>query len=117
MGSKTIVEEEKIEETIEGIPKDLFTVLDFIETFRRLYPGDWERLVERFGLFGSKRRYTVTTYFSNRLDVYSQKPHSILVPFMRYREGKFRDYRRATEDERKCFGSSWIAMYKKKRRN
>jgi len=50
-------------------------------------------LVERFGLFGSKRRYTVATYFSNRL-VYSQKPYSILAPFTRYKEGKFRDCKR-----------------------
>jgi hypothetical protein len=114
MVSKAIVEEEKIEETIRNIDRDSFTVLDFTEAFKRLYPTVWERLVEKFGLFGSKRRYTVTTYFSNRLDVYSQKPHSILAPFTRYREGKFRDYRKTTEEERKIFGSPWIAVYKKK---
>jgi len=114
MGSKTIVEEGKIEETIKSVPKESFTVLDFIEAFRSIYPEDWERLAERFGLFGRKRRYTVATYFSNRLDVYSQKPHSTLVPFTRYKEGKFKDYRKTTEDERKVFGSPWIAVYKKK---
>jgi len=114
MGSKTIVEEKKIEETIKNIPEDWFTVLDFTEVFRRNYPEEWKRLVERFGLFGSKRRYTVTTYFSNRLDVYSQKPYSILAPFTRYKEGKFKDYRRTTEEERKVFGSPWIAVYQKK---
>jgi len=115
LGSKSIIEEEKIGETIKSILKDMFTVLDFIEVFKNLFPEEWNQLVERFGLFGSKRRYTVTTYFSNRLDVYSQKSHSILVPFTRYEEGEFKDYRKATEEERKVFGSPWIAVYKKKR--
>jgi len=111
---KTIIEEQKIEETIKNIPKDAFTVLDFLEAFKSLYPGEWKQLVKRFGLFGSKRRYTVATYFSNRLDVYSQKSDSILIPFTRYKEGKFKDYRKTTEEERKVFGSPWIAVYKKK---
>jgi hypothetical protein len=114
MISKVIVEEEKIEETVRNMNKSLFTVLDFTEVFKRLYPEIWEQLVERFGLFGNKRRYTVTTYFSNRLDVYSQKSNSILVPFIRYKQGKFKDYRKTTEEERKVFGSPWIAVYKKK---
>jgi len=114
MGLKTLVEEEKIEETIKNIHKNQFTVLDFIKVFKKLYPEAWEKLLEKFGLFGSKRRYTVTTYFSNRLDVYSQKPNSILVPFTRYKDGKFKDYRRTTRKERKVFGSPWIAVYKKK---
>jgi len=117
MRSKTIVEEEKIEETVKNIPKNLFTVLDFIEVFRCIYPEDWRRLVERFGLFGSKRRYTVATYFSNQLDVYSHKLYSILVPFTRYREGRYEDYRKTTREERKVFGSPWIATYKKKSKN
>jgi hypothetical protein len=114
MVSKVIVEEEKIEETIRNVNKGSFTVLDFTEVFKRLYPDVWEQLVEKFGLFGNKRRYTVTTYFSNRLDVYSQKPHSILVPFTRYKQGKFKDYRKTTDEERKIFGSPWIAIFKKK---
>lgn len=117
MGTKTIVEEQKVEETIKNMPKESFTVLDFIEVFRRMYPKEWEKLLERFGLFGSKKRYTVTTYLSNRLDVYSQKPYSILVPFTRYKEGKFKDYRKTTEEERKVFGSPWIAVYQKKKVN
>lgn len=67
MGSKAIVEEEKIKESIKNISKDSFTVLDFMDVFREMYSEDWRRLVKRFGLFGSKRRYTVATYFSNRL--------------------------------------------------
>jgi hypothetical protein len=72
------------------------------------------RLVERFGLYGTKKKYTATTYLSNRLDVYSQKPHSILMPFVRYKLAKFKDYRRTTEEERKVFGSPWIAVFSKK---
>jgi len=105
LGSIKIIEEQKIEQTVRNIPKDTFTVLDFIKAFENLYPEEWKRLVERFGLFGSKRRYTVATYFSNRLDVYSQKIRSILVPFTRYKKGKFKDYRKTTEEERKVFGS------------
>lgn len=40
MRSKTIVEEKKIEETIENIPKGSVTVLDFTEVFRRIYPEE-----------------------------------------------------------------------------
>jgi len=111
---KTLLEEEKIEETIKRIPQSSFTVLDFIEVFKELYPEDWKGLVERFGQFGEKRRYTVTTYLSNRLDLYSRKPYSLLLPFTRYREGKFKDYRKVTKEEQKRFGSPWIAVFKKK---
>lgn len=78
---KPLLEEEKIEGATNAVTLGSFTVLDFIATFKKMYPVDWKKLVERFGQFGSKRRYTVTTYFSNRLDVYSQKPGSILEPF------------------------------------
>ena len=114
MESKAIVEEEKIEETIKAIPKGSFTVLDFMNVFGEMYPEDWERLVERFGLFGSKRRYTVSTYFSNRLDTYSHKPQSILVPLTRFKESKVKDYRRTTQEEKRQFGSPWIAVFRKK---
>ena len=69
---KVLLEEEKLKNTIRKMPQDVFTVLDFIEALRDLYPEDWRHLVERFGQFGQKRRYTVTTYLSNRLDVYSE---------------------------------------------
>jgi hypothetical protein len=111
---KTLLEEEKVEQTIVAVTGDSFTVLDFIEVFERKYPLDWRRLVERFGQFGSKRRYTVTTYFSNRLDVYSQKPSSLLEPFTRYKQAKFKDYRKTTHEELKAFGSPWIAVFRKK---
>lgn len=114
IGGKPIVEEEKIAETIRKIEQDSFTVLDFIEVFRELYPDEWRRLVARFGEFGEGRKYTVNTYLSNRLDAYSQKPRSLLRPFTRYSEGKFKDYRKTTEEERRRFGSSWIAVFRKK---
>jgi hypothetical protein len=117
MAQKTLLEEEKIERTIRAVTNDSFTVLDFIETFKRKFPVDWQNLVERFGQFGSKRGYTVTTYFSNRLDVFSQKPNSILEPFTRYKQAEFKDYRRTTPEERKVFGSLWIAIFRKKKRN
>jgi len=115
MVQKALLGEEKIKQTIRAISNDTFTVLDFIVNFKRKYPVDWNKLVERFGQFGSKRRYTVTTYFSNRLDVYSQKPNSILEPFTRYKQAKFKDYRRTTPNERKVFGSSFIAVFRKKK--
>jgi hypothetical protein len=110
---KVLLEERKIEETIKRISQNSFTVLDFIRVFKVLYPEDWKRLEGRFGEFGEKRRYTVNTYFSNRLDIYSQKPYSLLYPFIRYSEGKLKDYRRTTKEERKRFGSPWIAVRKK----
>jgi hypothetical protein len=112
---KLLLEEEKLENTIKRTPQNSFTVLDFIEAVKKAYPEDWKRLVERFGVFGQEQRYTVATYLSNRLDVYSQKPDSLLHPFTRYSEGKFKDYRRPTEEERKHFGSPWIAVFRKKK--
>jgi hypothetical protein len=86
-----LLEEEKLAETIRRIPERAFTVIDFIDMFRSSYPADWKRLAKRFGQFGEKRRSTVTTYLSNRLDLYSRKPQSLLSPFTRYSEGKFKD--------------------------
>jgi len=115
MAKKTLLEEEKIEQTIDAVIDYSFTVLDFVEIFKEKYPEDWRNLAERFGQFGSKRRYTVTTYLSNRLDVYSQKSYSLLEPFSRYKQAKFKDYRRTTPEERRVFGSPWIAVFRKKK--
>ena len=54
MGSKTIVDVSQVEETIKNIPIDSFTVLDFIEAFRKVYPEDWGRLVESLGFSEAK---------------------------------------------------------------
>lgn len=110
---KLILEERKITETIQKSPKSSFTILDFMETFKRVFPAEWEKLVQRFGLFGEKKRYTVSTYLANRLYAYSHKPASCLKPFEKYQKGGKGDYRRATKEERKVFGSPWIAIYKK----
>lgn len=115
MVQKTLLEERKIERTIEAVIRSSFTVLDFMAIFKEKYPLDWKNLVDRFGQFGSKRRYTVTTYFSNRLDIYSQKPHSLIEPFTRYKQAEFKDYRRTTPEERRIFGSLWIAVFRKKK--
>jgi len=60
---KVLLEEEKIEDTVKKIGKSAFTVLDFVRVFRKTYYADWTRLVERFGKYGEKRRYTVTPTF------------------------------------------------------
>lgn len=111
---KTLLREEKIVETIRHIPSSSFTVLDFMDALGVLYPQDWERLVERYGLYGEKRRYTATTYLSNRLDLYSRQPHSLLLPLTPYSEDRSKDYRRPTPEERERFGSPWIAVFKKR---
>jgi hypothetical protein len=81
--------------------------------FGVVFPDDWDRLVERFGQLGEKRRYTVTTYLSNRLDIYSRRSCSLLEPFTPYSKSKFADHRRPTEEEQKRFGSPWIALFRK----
>ena len=111
-----MIDEKKIEETIKSLPKHEFTVLDFIEAFKEIYPLEWNMLYERYGMYGEKRRYTSSTYLSNRLDLYSQRPDSLLFKFTRYREDKFRDRRRTTGEEKKVFGSPWIAVYRRKPR-
>jgi hypothetical protein len=113
---KAILKERRIAETIKVLPKSSFTILDFMKTFKELFPGKWQKLVERFGLFGEKRRYTTATYLANRLYAYSHKPGSRLRSFQKYRGGGEGDYRRATKEERKIFGSPWIAIYRKTER-
>jgi hypothetical protein len=104
---KTLLEEDKIAATIRQIPSRSFTVLDFSAVFKTLYPADWRRLVARFGQLGEKRRYTVTTYLSNRLDVYSQKPGSLLQPLTHYSQAKFNGRRRTSKEG---FIRSWLRV-------
>jgi hypothetical protein len=106
-----LLEEEKVKSAVEKIRRNSFTVLDFADVLKRFYPQDWRRLVRRFG---EKRRYTVTTYLANRLDVYSQKPGSLLKPLTHWSEGKMKDRRRTTKEEQKHFGSPWIAIFSKR---
>ena len=110
---KALLEERKLVQTLRISHENSFTILDFTVTFKGLFPDEWEALVERFGLFGEKTRYTVATYLANRLYTYGHKPESCLVPFEKYRGGGGGHYRRATKEERKAFGSPWIAVYRK----
>jgi len=50
MRRRTLIHEDKIEHTIGRIPKDAFTMLDFIATLKLAHPNEWGKLVERFGL-------------------------------------------------------------------
>jgi hypothetical protein len=109
-----ILGEEKIKKTIEAIPSASFTVLEFMKTFAEEFPAEWKRLVKRYGLYGSKRRYTVATYLANRLYTYSHKSSSILRPFRRFEKGGKGDYRKSSKEEREKFGSPWIAVYRKR---
>jgi hypothetical protein len=111
---RTPVDEHEIVETIRRIPLVSFTVLDFSRVFELLHPDAWKCLKERFGQTGEKRRCTVNTYLSNRLDVYSQKSDSLLQPFTRYSQAGFKDYRKVTEEKQQQFGGTRIAVFKKK---
>jgi ubiquinone/menaquinone biosynthesis C-methylase UbiE len=113
---KPILEEKKIIETIEKLPESSFTILDFTTAFKELFPDQWHKLVERFGLFGEKKRYTVATYLANRLYLHSRKPQSCLEPFRKYKKGGKGDYRRATKEEKEFFGSPFIAIYRRRTR-
>lgn len=88
--------------------------MDFIETLGRLYHEDWKSLSRRFGLFGDKRRNTTSTYLETGLMYTRIKPYSTLAPFTRYSEGRFTDYRKATDQERKTFGSPMIVVFRKR---
>ena len=43
---KTSLEERRIVETTEVLPKSSFTILDFMKTFKELFPDEWQKLVE-----------------------------------------------------------------------
>jgi ubiquinone/menaquinone biosynthesis C-methylase UbiE len=113
---KPILEERKIIETIEKLTEGSFTILDFMKTFKELFPNQWQKLVERFGLFGEKKKYTVATYLANRLYLYSHKSESCLEPFRKYKKGGKGDYRRTNKKEIESFGSPWIAIYRRRTR-
>lgn len=111
---KDILDQSTIAKAIGLIDSDSFTVLDFIGVLRKHFRNDWRTLTDRFGDLDEKRRYTVKTYLSNRLDVYSHKPGSHLKPFIRYSQAKFKSYRRPTQEEKEHFSGSWIAVFEKK---
>ena len=96
----TSLGEEKMKKTIEAIPSASFTVLEFTKTFAEESPTEWGKLVKRYGLYGSKRRYTVATCLANRRYTYSHKSSSILRPFRRFEKGGKGDYRKSSKRER-----------------
>jgi hypothetical protein len=110
-----LVSTDVIESTIRCLRRRQFTVLDFGDALRRKHPATWKELTDRFGEFGEKRRYTVSTYLSNRLEEYSRRRGGLLQRHARYNENRARGYRRPTEAEKERFGSPWIAVYRKRR--
>ena len=114
MRDVNILDEEKITKAIEAIPSVSFTILEFMKAFAEEFPAEWKRLVEHYGLYGSKRRYTAATYLANRLYTYSHKSGSVLCPFRRFEKGGKGDYRKSSKQEREEFGSPWIAVYRKR---
>jgi hypothetical protein len=97
---------------------EAFTILEFSDTFQDQFPGLWETLVERYGLYGSGTRYSALTYLSNRLSAYSRrKKPGLLEPTptgWKPEEGRY--LRRTSREERERFGSPWIVIYHKRQR-
>ncbi len=106
---------EQLETIIRQMP-DAFTILDFADAFAERFPEVWQALVERYGLYGSGTRYSALTYLSNRLSSYSKrKTPGLLEPMpvgWKPEEGRY--LRRTTREERKRFGSPWIAVYRRR---
>jgi len=55
MGSKPILEEEEIEETIRYMLKDSFTVLDFLRSSEEFIRGTGKDLLKGLGFMEAKR--------------------------------------------------------------
>ena len=114
---KPLLDEKAIAAVVERIPRSTFTVLEFMDYLEDFHPQVWNSLLERYGTFGQGRRYTGPTYLSNRLVTYSQKEESLLHPFRGWQRGRVPpspDYRRSTDEEKKRFGSPWIAIFRKR---
>lgn len=114
---RPLLDDQIIVSVIERIPKSTFTVLEFIDYLEGSHPQVWNSLLERYGTFGQGRRYTTATYLSNRLVTYSQKEGALLHPFRGWQKGRVPpspDYRRPTAEEKKRFGSPWIAVFRKR---
>jgi hypothetical protein len=115
MMSKPIVPTEQLETVIRQMP-DAFTILDFVDAFQEQYPAVRDRLVERYGLYGSGTRYSALTYLSNRISAYARrKASALLEPTPTgWKPEASRYLRRTTSEERECFGSPWIVTYRKR---
>lgn len=110
-----LVTVEQLEEVIVQMP-EAFTILGFREVFQERFPALWQRLVERYGLYGSGTRYSALTYLSNRLSSYSRrKTPGLLEPTpVGWKPEESRYLRRSTREERKHFGSPWIVVYRRR---
>jgi hypothetical protein len=51
MAKKTLLEEEKVEQTTGAATNDSFTVLDFVEIFKKRYHVDWKDLFEIWAIW------------------------------------------------------------------
>lgn len=113
-----MVSDEQIARTIEAIPADGFTIVEFIRTFADLYPESWSSLVVSFGLKGdgSKRGYTAATYLGNRLSQLTKKPGSPLLPLVRWQKGGVEtpNQRRATPEERATGAETIVRIFRKR---
>jgi hypothetical protein len=113
---KPLISTEQIETVIRGMPEG-FTTLDFVGVFKKQFPVLWRQLAKRYGLHGSGTRYSVLTYLSNRLSVYSRrKSPGLLEPTptgWNPQAGRF--LRRTTSTERKRFGSPWIVVFRRRK--
>ena len=107
-----LVPDAQLEAVIREMPAT-FTVLDYVEAFRRLRPGLWQELEDRYGLYGSGTRYSALTYLSNRLSTYSRrKKANLLEPTPRgWKPEESPSRRRTTPEERRRFGSPWIVIF------
>jgi hypothetical protein len=62
---KTFLEEEKIRDTIERIPKNTFSVLDFITVFREAYRKNGSTCLSGLVNFGEAKVYYNDLHFQS----------------------------------------------------
>ncbi len=110
----SLVPDAQLEQVIRGM-SPAFTVLDYADRFRDLFPETWEALMARYGLYGSGTRYSALTYLSNRLSSYSRrKQPNLLEPTpVGWNPQESRYLRRTTPEERQRFGSYWIVVFRR----
>ena len=115
--SRTKISDEELEKVIQKMAPS-FTILDYVDVMRKMFPKLWENLVKRYGLYGngSGTRYSAMTYLSNRLSSYSKRKRpNLLEPMpVGWSPKESRYLRKTKPDERKGFGSPWIVVYRKR---
>lgn len=107
----------QLAETIEAIPSDAFTILDFISLFADRFPTEWALLQSTFGERGdgSRRSYTAATYLGNRLSQLTKKPGGPLLPMVKWQAGGVEtpNQRIATSEERRMGADRIIRVFRK----